>query len=315
VDQVEDGIDDSVIEIEQLRKELETLQGNASLNEPSNLLGRAKALKWLCFAREVTSVHQEPATRCLDRALVRLRQELEAIDQKVFAEIERKLLCDNLAPDAIRRLLASYTGYRPAQAGKDHIGRDGLDVLLDGVLFKDPIPGEGAKSTSEMVHYEAAPARLVFDLVDRLEWSGSDVFYDLGSGLGRIVLLFYLITGIPAKGVESDPALCEYAHHLVEQLSLSQVEFLNVDARDANLAEGTVFFMFTPFVGQILQQVMEKLCQVARQHPIKVATFGPCTPTVARHPWLVQLDRNADYEFRLALFQSDCRRANNGEIE
>jgi hypothetical protein len=77
---------------------------------------------------------------------------------------------------------------------------------------------------------------------------------------------------------------------------------VNLDAREADYAGGTVFFMFTPFVGSMLQAVLDRLYREAKRRPIRVCTFGPCTLEVAKQPWLKSMDGNADHEFKLAVF-------------
>jgi hypothetical protein len=46
--------------------------------------------------------------------------------------------------------------------------------------------------------------------------------------------------------------------------------FINQDVRDVDLSAGTVFFLNNPFAGSILEEVVEKVRQVATQHPIKI---------------------------------------------
>ena len=41
-----------------------------------------------------------------------------------------------------------------------------------------------------MVPYEATPARVALELVDRVNFRRGDVFYDLGSGLGQTYRYF-----------------------------------------------------------------------------------------------------------------------------
>jgi hypothetical protein len=82
------------------------------------------------------------------------------------------------------------------------------------------------------------------------------------------------------------------------------VTFVNADAREADYADGTVFFMFTPFKGAILDAVLARLEQEARERPIVVCTYGSCTLYVAEQAWLNSVDDNADHEFKLAVFDS-----------
>lgn len=128
-----------------------------------------------------------------------------------------------------------------------------------------------------MVHCEETPARTILDLMDQCVIGAQDVFYDLGSGLGQVVLLVHLLAGVKAKGVEFEPAFCEFARKQAAALGLTAVDFINTNARNADYSDGTVFFLFTPFRGQILHDVLERLEQAARQRQIRLCTFGSCS--------------------------------------
>jgi hypothetical protein len=119
-----------------------------------------------------------------------------------------------------------------------------------------------------------------------------------------MVFLVHLLSGVTARGVEFEPAFCAYARRCAEALGLSNVSFLNLDARDADLADGTVFFMFTPFRGTMLRCVLDKLRRQARERRISLCTFGPCTVSVAEEPWLDSVGGNAGSAFSLAVFAS-----------
>ena len=154
----------------------------------------------------------------------------------------------------------------------------------------------------EMVHLEPTPARVVLEMVDRLHLQLEDVFYDLGSGLGQVAILVHLLSGIRTIGVEVEPAYYEVACDRAWVLGLSDVCFVNEDARTADYMRGSVFYLFTPFKGQMLQAVLDRLHQEARARPIRVCSYGPCTPHVAQQPWLRSVGPGADHEFKLAVF-------------
>jgi hypothetical protein len=145
---------------------------------------------------------------------------------------------------------------------------------------------------------------VALDLVDRIDPGARDVFYDLGSGLGHIVFLVHLLTGITCKGIEFEPVFCDYARRCAARLGLPRVSFLNVDARDADYSGGTIFFMFTPFIGTMLQEVLDRLRDEAQKRAVRVCTYGSCTFAAAAQPWLRSVDAEADHEFRLTVFSS-----------
>ena len=155
-----------------------------------------------------------------------------------------------------------------------------------------------------MVFYQPTPGRIIFELVERAALQKQDTFYDLGSGLGQVVILVRLLSGARAKGIEFDPAYCEYARRCAQDLNLSGVDFVNVDAREANYDDGTVFFLYTPFEGKMLQEVLARLKGEARERTIGVYTYGPCTLEVSRQDWLKSVDESAYHVNSLAVFRS-----------
>jgi SAM-dependent methyltransferase len=152
-----------------------------------------------------------------------------------------------------------------------------------------------------MVFYQPTPAHIVLALVDKANIGSQDVFYDLGSGLGQVCILVNLLTGVKSKGVEFEPAFCDYARQCASRLNVSNVEFINQDARDTDYADGTIFFMYTPFKDKLLDQVLQKLESEAQKHSIRICTFGSCSQTVLRQSWLkcVQQDFAGDHEFAI----------------
>jgi hypothetical protein len=82
------------------------------------------------------------------------------------------------------------------------------------------------------------------------------------------------------------------------------VTFISCDARQADYSEGTFFFMFTPFRGAILQEVLELLRREALRRRIKIITYGPCTAEVAGQSWLEWLNPGDNDLYKPAFFKS-----------
>ena len=84
-----------------------------------------------------------------------------------------------------------------------------------------------------------------------------DVFVDLGSGLGRVVMLVHMLTGARARGIEIQEPLVRIARERASALKLD-VTFEHANVLDADL-DGTVFFLYAPFNGDTLERVMGRL--------------------------------------------------------
>src|SRR5580692_11631832 len=107
-------------------------------------------------------------------------------------------------------------------------------------------------------------------------------------------MLVNRLTGITTKGVEFEPAFCAYARDCAAELNLSNVTFINADARKADYSEGTIFFMYTPFTGEILQEVLALLREQSLLRKIRIITYGPCTAEVAGQNWLESITPKVD---------------------
>ncbi len=165
-------------------------------------------------------------------------------------------------------------------------GYDDRDVFANRILNFGEMPAPTIELTAEMVEFYKTPARVIVDLTDQVRFGPRDVFVDLGAGLGQVVMLVHLLTSVRALGVEIEPAYCIYARRCTAKLGLTGVRFVSADARVADLSAGTVFFLFTPFKGEIFSQVMERLRMLASSREIRVVGYGPCSEEIARLDWL-----------------------------
>jgi SAM-dependent methyltransferase len=245
-----------------------------------------------------------PAVQTLHQQATHLQEQLTAINTRLFQQARMAMQSGALTGAAFRHYLNQFTNYTPTHGDHVYMSYDGLDVLVDGLFQLKTAPAATLAATVEMVHCEETPARVLLDLVDHTPLTPADVFYDLGSGLGQVVLLVHLLTDVRAKGVEIEPAFCTFAHQQAQSLGLTDVAFLNSDARTADYSDGTLFFMFTPFRGQLLQSVLNRLQQEAQQRPIRLCTFGSCSPCVADQSWLRPVTPDTRHEYKLAIFES-----------
>jgi hypothetical protein len=169
---------------------------------------------------------------------------------------------------------------------RGEMGYDELDVFVNRLLNVGEMPAPTMELAAEMVEFYKTPARVVVELADRVKFGPGDVFVDLGAGLGQVVVLVHLLAGVRTMGVEIEPVYCAFARRCAEKLGLAGVSFVAADARVADLSTGTVFFLFTPFKGEVFSQVMERVRAVAASRGIRVIGYGPCTEEMARLDWL-----------------------------
>ncbi|MBS1690300.1 MAG: class I SAM-dependent methyltransferase, partial [Bacteroidetes bacterium] len=175
---------------------------------------------------------------------------LEAANIELFRELRNDIQNKGYTGEGFKSMVHKYLNF-DLDAGEQEnlIGYDNLDIFINSLLSFQDIPEVSKDLEPEMVFYQKTPARIVFELVEKSLFINDGVFFDLGSGLGQVAILVNLLTGITTKGVEFEPAFCEYASACAEQLNLPNVRFINEDARKADYSEGTAFFMYTPFKG------------------------------------------------------------------
>jgi SAM-dependent methyltransferase len=162
-----------------------------------------------------------------------------------------------------------------------------------------------------MVHLERTPAGAVLEMLDRVELSEASLFIDLGSGLGHVIFLVALLAGIRVVGIEIEAAYYQESLRVQQQLGLHTIELIHKDVRGADLERGTVFFLFTPFTGSIMTDVLRKLSDVGKRKPITVCSYGQSTLRIQQEPWLYVEADEMLHPYRLAIFHTSAESKEN----
>jgi hypothetical protein len=272
---------------------IEEAENDCSLYEEKNFANRMEVVDFLGFQiidpieELVRKTDQPDKLLVLKSRAAKLRSDLEEIDITLFQRLRAAIRTAGYIRKGFSNLIGEYVDLYSASTGRqDEPGYDSLDILINGLASFQAMPEPTRHLEPEMVYYQKTPARIVFDLVEKSHFRKEDIFFDLGSGLGQVTMLVNLLTGIATKGVEFEPAFCDYARNCAAELNLSNVTFINVDARKADYSEGTIFFMYTPFRGEILGEVLVLLRKESLGRKIKIITYGPCTARVAEESWL-----------------------------
>jgi precorrin-6B methylase 2 len=296
--------------IREIRSALDSVARNPLHRVEANFAARAEAIEYLEF--EVIdridglsrSTRDSVELSSLRGEAEEVKRGLELVDCELFGRIRSEIRAGAHTRATIRELMEDAVGPGAGCAPRLCGGYGKLDVFVNGLLFPGDLPVETRAREPEMVYYQQTPARIIFELAEKAHFSEDDLFCDLGSGLGHVPILANLLTGARARGIEFEPAYCDLARSCAADLNLSNVEFLNVDARAADYSEGTVFYMYTPFSGGMLKTVMEKLEREAARRTIRLFTYGPCTPAVALEGWLERTGGSSDSNYELAAFRS-----------
>jgi SAM-dependent methyltransferase len=159
----------------------------------------------------------------------------------------------------------------------------GIDEARD--LWRSPGP--------ELIGYHPSSVAAVSCALLEAAVGEDDLFIDLGAGVGKVVALARLLCGARARGIEVQGALVE------RSVRVDGVELVHADVRHAPLEDGTVFFLYNPFTGAVLRDVLARLNAVARHHAIVVCALGVelehvaqawLSPRPSEHFWLRVFD-------------------------
>jgi hypothetical protein len=254
------------------------LEQDRSLGEPRHLRQRIEALDNL----DAYFPDRQHIGTALHRRATAIFAELEAVNFRLYEAIRRDIQGGGVAG----RLLEWMPAWNGAADLVSHTGYDYLDELISGVLQFERPSAEVVELESEMVSYQPTPARHIFDLIRRTALTERDLLVDLGSGLGHVTLMVSICTGASCTGIELEPSYVDCARKSAESLNLKNVRSFQGDARAADLSDGTVFYLYTPFIGTILRDVLNSLRHEAVRREIRICTLGPCTRVVAKERWL-----------------------------
>jgi hypothetical protein len=287
------------------------IEEDADLHDERNFADRADAIDLIDFhiIDRIEGLLQKISLKkeadILKQRAEKVKCELEKIDTTLFEQFREKIRTDVCTRSSFGKMVSNYLGYDVNDIGEpDKIGYDNLDVFINGLLSDQAIPGATLEREPEMVFYQKTPARIIFRMTALAQVRQNDVFFDIGSGLGQVAILVNIITGATTRGIEYEPAYCHYAKECASQLHLSNIEFINEDARKGDYSQGTIFFMYTPFEGSMLQDMLIILQNESKKRTIRIFTYGPCSPHVARETWLTCVNGKADNPYKLYEFRS-----------
>jgi hypothetical protein len=161
------------------------------------------------------------------------------------------------------------------------VGRDDRDTFVDELLGFDYVPSD-SNIPRGGTPYLPCGVDEIMRMVHDVPLRATDTFVDLGSGVGRVSILAHLLSGARSGGIEIQRPLVGVARERTEALRLPEVTFELANVVDVEL-DASVFFLYSPFGGDMLRTVLAKLEALARTRPIVV-----CTVDMELHaPWLV----------------------------
>jgi hypothetical protein len=263
------------------------LEADSSLFLPGQLRERLIALDDLDAG--FGGFDSEDSTRCtysgLHQRAQALRIRLEAANSGLYQSVRSDIVRGG-QPRALLQWIEDSAIDNEPGAPLPGLGFDYRDELVSGVLQLPEPSASTLQPSLEMVPYQPTPVRHVLHLIAAAAVTEDDVFVDLGSGLGHVPLLVSMVTGAQSLGVEVEAAYVGSAQKCAQSLGLSRLQFIAQDARDADLSRGTTFYLYSPFKGSILADVLSALRRESVHRPIKICSLGPCTRRLSHETWL-----------------------------
>jgi Histone methylation protein DOT1 len=258
------------------------LEADSSLFQPEQLRERLIALDDLDAG--FGGPERYTGSRIHKRAKA-LRKRLEAANAEQYQSVRSDIVRVG-QPRVLLQWLQNLASHNKSKRPLPGLGFDCRDELVSGVLqLREPSEPKLQRSP-EMVPYQPTPVRHILHLIEAAALAEDDVFVDLGSGLGHVPLLVSMVTGARSVGIEVLAAFVASARECAQNLHLSRVRFIPQDAREADLSSGTVFYLYSPFNGSILTDVLSALRMESTRRSIKICSLGPCTRAIANQTWL-----------------------------
>jgi SAM-dependent methyltransferase len=184
---------------------------------------------------------------------------------------------------SIERGVRDPASFRTALLGVPPTDRD---EWLDRVLRLGELPEDDPQLPSGCVPYLPSSVDALLRVVEQAPVRATDVFVDVGAGLGRAGAFLHLITGASVIGLEIQPRLVLASRELAARLLVPQMSCVQGDA--ANLAPyitiGSIFFLYCPFSGDRLAKLVAGLEPIARTRTIRVCCVDLPIPPC---PWLI----------------------------
>lgn len=295
--------------IAEIQSDIEKIEAQTVIYEYSNFNARTDAIDLIDFhildriEGLIQQVGYNDELIKLRTHANRLKNNLENIDTEMFRQGEQQIKISKNKGVVFRKIIDDFLNdchYDENQS--DTIGYDNVDIFINRLLSTNTINEAERELEPEMVFYQKTPARIILELSKKLK--REDVFFDIGSGIGQAVILVNLISGAKAIGIEFEPSYCNYAKEVASKLHLFNIKFINEDARNIDYSKGTIFFLYTPFFGKIMEDVLALLKKISTKKAIRIFTYGPCSLNITQQNWLHCINGKTDNVNKLYEFKS-----------
>jgi SAM-dependent methyltransferase len=200
--------------------------------------------------------------------LTRLYARIEETARREHAALRARIRSGSMSSDALLAMLTEAP-------------LDIRDHLIEEILGIAYPPLDRAPAERDVNRDFTSSLQEILFVLEHGQLGPDSSFVDLGSGLGKVVMLVALLTSAQVWGLELDSQLTAGARTAARSLGLERTHFLQGDIRDAPLPAADAYYMFIPFLGSAA--VVERLAPIAAQR--KILLFSQ-TLDLAALPWL-----------------------------
>lgn len=221
-------------------------------------------------------------------------------NQKIQA-LEKDLLKEFSPPGKAKKLITGHFG-RSSELDPDLIdGALGIDYAQTEKSISKIFPSWALVDVRKIYSQSwYGPIRDAFKLAPL---GKDDVFYDLGSGYGRVI--FYGATVYPKtsfKGVEIVGERVDVCEKIRKHHDFKNVTFFSRDVLKHDFSDGTHFYFFNPFPG-IMPEVLSRLEALAKKKKITIIAWHQPGDVLLTADW-VKLVRGSSNFQNLRVFES-----------
>jgi lipid II:glycine glycyltransferase (peptidoglycan interpeptide bridge formation enzyme) len=144
------------------------------------------------------------------------------------------------------------------QSADDLRGSGSGPVIIDGRRLVGAL---AASKYNDGFSYQAPDYANIFKVAKVLDPCARDIFYDIGSGRGRVLCVMATYGMEKVVGVELVEDLCVQARLNAAQMRgrRSPIEVIIGDACQVDLREGTIYFFFNPFGPSTFREVLDNI--------------------------------------------------------
>ncbi len=150
----------------------------------------------------------------------------------------------------------------------------------------------------DCIPYESTDYWMIGRFIEPLMPSSTDVVFDIGCGMGRVLCVFSRLGVKECIGIEISPELALIAERNIETLrgKKSPIKIRLGDASKEDYSGGTIYWLFNPFGAQTLEAVLDQIEKSLVNNPryIRLAYLNPVHDSVLlQRKWLIRSDHRS----------------------